>query len=178
MSVQKTLTLDISNFNNKVDTIYTKSATTDLELTVFVVNNGKPYELPEAQNIIVLSNYGAYQDPITARYVDGNKAIFDMNGVYRCGWTICSLRIDNGTGDDDVHDVVETQNFQIYCEESPDGDESIIELSVAARLYLDEQLGIIQTNLNNELTTFETRVDTTLDEIDLALTDLLGTTGS
>lgn len=172
MSAQKALTLDISNFNNKVDTIYTKSATTDLELTITVLNNGKPYQLPAAENITVLSDYGAYEELITAKRVEGNKAVIDMNGVYRCGWTICSLRIDNG--DDNI---VETQNFQIYCEESPDGDESTIELSIAARLYLDEQLSTIRTNLNAELTAFETEVDSTLQEIDNALTDLLGTSG-
>lgn len=175
MSVQHKLKLEISNFNNKVDTIYTKSATLGMQLTVEILNNGASYELPSAENVVILSDSAAYQEsveyPVHATTVNGNKATFNMDGVYKCGWTICSIKITN---DDDS--VAETQNFQVYCEESPTGDESTFELSVAVRQYLDGLINDIRVELTTEVDEFITDVEDTLQDIDDALTDLIGTT--
>ena len=176
MSVQKTLTLDISNFNNKVDTIYTKSSTNDLEVAFYITNNGQPYTLPRSQgtSVVLLSNSIAYQEspeiyPIHAKEIIDNKAVFDLTGAYICGWTICSIKIT-----DSEDNVVETQNFQVYCEESPTGDEGTLELSVAARIYLEGLFNDFATQANAEIDAFITEADSVLAEIDAALISLIG----
>ena len=175
MSVQKTLTLDISNFNNKVDTVYTKSSTNDLEVAIYITNNGRPYTLPRAAgtSVALLSNSVAYQEssdfPIEPIEIIDNKAVFNLYGAYICGWTTCSIRIT-----DSENNIVETQNFQVYCEESPTGDEGTLELSISARIFLEGLFNEFASTANAEIDEFITEADSVLAEIDAALNDLIG----